>query len=206
MPRDNVLQFPPSGGGGGFLLKLYAVFFYAMLAAALGVLLLLPAGLDLLLILGLLYSFFERQKIHRSPRFKQFLVVWIILGVLVIVAYWQMAVLVLVLAVLYKLLVARNGREAPYFVRFHLMTALLLNFFILMPLILFNETLGLLRCILELVGVWHVSAPAFLTYAGAFPLIRLGLFALPAIWLSIAALMGRTPYIRWVTGGVRSWV
>ena len=200
------MQFPPSGGGGGFLLKLYAVYFYAVLAAALGLLLVLPAGLDLLFLLGLLYSFFERQKIHRSPRFRQYMAIWIILGVLLAVAYWQMAVLVLVRAGLYKLLVARDGREAPYFVRFHLMTALLLNFFILMPLILFNETLGLLRCLLELAGVWQVSAPLFLAYAGAFPMIRLAVFALPALWLSLAALMGRTPYIRWVTGGVRSWV
>lgn len=224
MRRSNVLPFPPSDSGGGLNLKGYAILFYLLVALSVAWILPVteylpmaqwglmwgvlpvapsPSGLFLLFTLMLLYNFFVRQKAQHSPYFRRNKTLLLILLGVAVFLFFRMALVVLFLVLFYWLLVVRTGREAPYFLRFHVLTSLFLNFFILMPLLILHEIMGLLGTLSVLAALDAVLGPVFLLYAAFLPWIMLGLFVLPALWLSLSVLMGRTPYIALVTAGVR---
>ena len=113
--------------------------------------------------------------------------------------------LIVAIASLYWLLVGRSGREAPYFIRFHILTALILNFFILLAYFLLLALLELLGPIFSLIGINMLLK--IVLFVSSFSLVAfMGVFGLVAVWLSWNVLLGRTPYIGWVTANVRHWV
>lgn len=202
---NNVLPFP-SDNPSGARLKLLAIIFYLFLAYLLTFGLgLSEDGLGTLVILGVLYNFFVRNRIHKGSYFKENAVILGILLVVFIIAFKMAMLLLLLLAAVYWLLVGKSGREAPYFLRFHILTALILNFFLLMPYLLLSAVLGLLFRVLAIAGLAALIAPVIQIEQQVVPLIFIALFCGAAIWLSVSAVMGRTPYIPIVTDNVRHW-
>ncbi len=224
MRGANVLPFPSASPQGGFVLKAYAILFYLTLGVALGWYLpvseRLPlgafgrmsavsywepasSGLFVLFLLMMLYHFFIRQRGHQSVYFRKNRVLITVLAVVVLVLSLPLTVVVLPLSLLYWALVARRGREAPYFLRFHMLTALILNCFLLLPALILQSLLGLTIALVVLAGLQQAAVPVLAWYHVILPWAVLGLFLVPAVLLSISVLMGRTPYIRMVTAGVR---
>ncbi|MCE3236704.1 MAG: hypothetical protein K0Q50_2895 [Vampirovibrio sp.] len=201
----NVLEFP-TGQASSNGLKLFAVIFYLFLAYTLtfgtG---LSEEGLWVLFLLGPIYNFFVRQRIHQSGYFQQNKVLLIILLAILILAFKWIMILLLLLAGVYWLLVGRSGREAPYFLRFHILTGLILNFFILMPYLMINSGLALVYHVSAIFHAGTMVASMLSPIQAALPMLFMGIFWGAAIWLSISALIGRTPYIGIVTPNVRHW-
>jgi hypothetical protein len=80
-----------------------------------------------------------------------------------------------------------------------------LNAFVLLTYFLTYSALQLLLPLFKLVGLTVLST-SLATYLPMLPLVFLGVFGLVAVWLSWNVLLGRTPYIGWVTTNVRHWV
>lgn len=204
MSPNNVLKFP-GGQSSDFNLKLFAVIFFLSLAYIMtfgtGM---SENGFMVLIVLGLLYNFLIRQGVRYADYFKRNKVVLIILLVILLVVFYRFALLLVALAGVYWLLIGRSGREAPYFLRFHILTGLILNFFILFPYLVLMAFLQLLQSILKLANLSVAFAPLGLVM-DVLPTVFLGIFIIAALWLSVSALMGRTPYVLWVTGNVRHW-
>jgi hypothetical protein len=202
---NNVLPFP-SDNPSGAKLKLFAIIFYLFLACFLTFGMgLSEDGLGTLVILGVLYNFFVRNRIHKGSYFKENALILGILLVVLVLAFKMAMLSLLLLAAVYWLLVGKSGREAPYFLRFHILTALILNFFLLMPFLLLNAVLSLLFRILAIAGLAALIAPVIQIEQQVLPLVFVALFCGVAVWLSISAVMGRTPYIPIVTDNVRHW-
>lgn len=200
-----VIDFP-MGQAGGNGLKIFAVIFYLFLAYMLT----LGTGLSeeslwVLFLLGPLYNFFVRQRIHQTGYFQQNKVMLIILLAILVLAFKGTMILLLVLAGIYWLLVGRSGREAPYFLRFHILTGLILNFFILMPYLMLNSGIELVYRLANVFQVGALVSPVITPVHSHLPLLCMGIFWGAGIWLSISALIGRTPYIGIVTPNVRHW-
>lgn len=198
-----VIDFPTDKNSDGSL-KLFAMLFYLFLAIMLIFIgQLSEGGLGILFVMALLYNFGIKQK-HETIRYlqKNRIVLLILLGICLLV-YLKMTVASALLVGMYWLLVGRNGREAPYFLKFHLLTALIFNFLLLMPYLILDAVIALVsRCLLLL----HVGAAATVVASISshyLPLMMMGLLCGAAIWLSISVLMGRTPYIGVVTNNVR---
>jgi hypothetical protein len=202
---NNVLPFP-SDNPSGVQLKLFALVFYLFLAYLLTFGLgLSEDGLFALMILGVIYNIFVRNRLHSGSYFQEHKVILVILLVIFLLVFKLAMVLLLLLAGAYWLLVGKSGREAPYFLRFHLLTALILDFFILMPYLLLSAVFMLLGQLFKMGGLGVLVAPGMLIVEQGLPLFFMGLFWGAAAWLSISAVMGRTPYIPVVTGNVRHW-
>ncbi|WP_373531413.1 hypothetical protein [Vampirovibrio sp.] len=203
-PVNNVLKFP-GGQSSDFNLKLFAVIFFLALAYIMT----LGTGMSeegfmVLIVLGLAYNFLVRHGIRNVDYLKRNKIILMIVGVILLVAFYPFALVLVLLAGFYWLLVGRSGREAPYFLRFHILTGLILNFFILFPYLLLRAFLDLLQAILKLAPLSVISTP-LASLSAMVPLVFMGIFLISALWLSVSALMGRTPYILWVTGNVRHW-
>ncbi len=200
-----VVPFPLENPSGNSL-KVFAVIFYLFLAyfLTLGAGLSID-GISILCVLGTLYHFFVRQRVQNSSYFQKNKVLLGVLLIIFVLAFREMALMLLALAVLYWLLVGRHGREAPYFLRFHILTALILNFFILMPALLIQEMLALVGQLLNWFKLDSVLGHSFRVVQAEVALLFMGVIAAAALWLSVSALMGRTPYIGVVTPNVRHW-
>jgi hypothetical protein len=205
MSPSNVLKFP-GGQSSDFNLKIFAVIFFLSLAyiITLGTGM-SEDGFTVLIVLGLLYNFLVRHGTRYAEYFRRNQIILIIVGIILLVAFYQFALVLVLLAGVYWLLVGRFGREAPYFLRFHILTGLILNFFILFPYLVIRAFLALLLVVLKLGPLSFISTPVAELNA-MVPLLFMGVFFIAALWLSVSALMGRTPYILWVTGNVRHWV
>ncbi len=204
MSPSNVLKFP-TGQPNDISLKLFAVIFYVFLA----VMMTLGSGMSeggftLLIVLGLLYNFTVRQRFHHTAYFKKNKVLLIILLVIFLLAFQLMVIYFLALAGVYWFLVGRSGREAPYFLRFHMLTGLILNFFILLPYLLLASFLALIKTILLVAHVSFLITPVGQIQSGLEQL-TLVVFWGVALWFSVSALLGRTPYVALVTSNVRHW-
>ncbi len=205
MRSSNVLKFP-GGQSSDWSLKLFAVLFLLFL----GYMITLEMGFSgngfmLIILLGVLYQFFVRQGGRYQSYLQQNRLLLIILLVVFLLAFQWKMLLILLMAGAYWLLVGRSGREAPYFIRFHILTGLILNAFVLLAYFLTLSGLQLLLSLFKLLGL------AFLvtglgSVLSMLPLAFLGVFGLVAVWLSWNVLLGRTPYIAWVTANVRHWV
>lgn len=214
MRHSKVLPFP-SGKTDGNGFKVFALAFYLTLAYilifgvsvpdfSLGAIRLSEGGLSVLLILGLMYTFLLRKQIYKSSYFSKNKVLLLILLVIFTLAFQLQALVFMLLAGLYWLLIGHSGKEAPYFLRFHLATALILNFFLLMPYLILQSAVALLIALFKVLQLGAFALPLVLTDQIFLPLLTAGFMGLAAIWLSISALMGRTPYIKIVTQQVRS--
>lgn len=205
MKSSNVLKFP-GGKSSDWSLKLFAVLF----ACFLGYMLTLQMGFSgdgfmLLILLGVLYQFFIRQGVLYRSYLQQNRLLLIILLVIFLWAFQWKMLLVLLMAGAYWLLVGRSGREAPYFIRFHILTGLILNAFVLLAYFLAVSVLHLLSPVCQLLGLTFL-VNGLGTILPMVPLAFLAVFGLVALWLSWNVLLGRTPYIAWVTVNVRHWV
>lgn len=205
MSPSKVLKFP-GGHSHDWGLKLFAILFPFFVAYLLS----LGTGFSgngfmALILMGVLYQFFVRHGVRYQSYVQQNRWLLLILLIIFLLAFqWQM-LLILGVAAAYWLLVGRSGREAPYFIRFHILTALILNFFILLAYFLLVAVLQLLGPVFNLVGLAVLSAG--LRSVSAFILLGfLGVFMLGAVWQAWNALLGRTPYLPWVTLNVRHWV
>lgn len=204
MSPSNVLKFP-GGHASDFNLKLFAVIFYCFLPF----MLIWGTGLNqngfiVLIVLGLLYNFLVRQGVRSTSYLQQNKVLLIVLLVIAIIAFQWAMIPMLLLAGVYWLLVGRFGREAPYFLRFHLLTGLMLNFFILLLYLFLQAGLDLGQALLSLARVPIIVLPVT-TALAYLPLLFMAIFAGAALWLSFSALMGRTPYMPLVTVNARHW-
>jgi hypothetical protein len=217
---SNVLRFP-TGPSGGVSLKVFAILFYVSLAAAIiNPLSILPRpgafslvikptllsgdSLGLLLVLGLLYALVVKQWYKRAGFLRGRTWLIILLAVLLLLSVLHDLPFLLFLGLLYWLLVGRPKREAPYFLRFHLLTGLIANGLILLALLLFQSLMGFVESLSRLGGLeWFVSLAYW--YGIFWPYLATLLFWGLACRLSFAALMGRTPYISVVTDNVRHW-
>ena len=195
----------PSEKKNDLNLKLFAMLFYVFVAALLtrsgqpG-----EDGLFTLMILGVLFNFMVRQRIYRTRYFRDNKVILIILLVIMMVVYPYLVILSWGMAGLFWLLVGRSGREAPYFLKFHMLTALIFNFFLLMPYLILRAVLVMVAqglALLHLSGAGQVLVQMATMY---LPLFVVGLTWGATVWLSISVLMGRTPYLPVVTDNVRS--
>lgn len=205
MRHSNVHKFP-SGKAGGVSPKVFAVIFYLFLGFMLTFVLGLGEnGLWLILLLGLLYNFFVRGRLSFTAYFRRHPILLSLILLLLLLSFISVVVPTLLIAVLYWLMIGRNSREAPYFLRFHMLTALILNFLILFGFLLLNALVMLVNKILALAQLGPAVAPFFALCSQYVVLIVLGIFFGLAVWLSVSALMGRTPYIRMVTDNVRHW-
>lgn len=205
MSPSKVLKFP-GGQSSDFNLKLFAILFYLFLAYmmtfATGM---SEGGFMILIVVGLLYNFLVRQGVRHTGYLERNKVLLIILLVIVLLAFQWTAILLVALAALYWLLVGRSGREAPYFLRFHILTGLILNFFILLPYLLLMAVLSLLQAVLSLAQLPAVMTTPLASAMSIIFTVFLGIFFGAALWLSVSALMGRTPYMPLVTDNVRHW-
>lgn len=204
MSPSKVLKFP-GGQASDFNLKLFAIIFYCFLAYMLT----LGTGLSengfmVLIVLGLLYNFLVRQGIRNTHYLQQNKVLLIILLIIVVIAFQWTTIPMIGLAVVYWLLVGRSGREAPYFLRFHILTGLILNFFILLPYLLLMALLQCIQAVLAVAKLTVLLLP-LASVVAVLPLVAMSVFAAVALWLSLSAMMGRTPYIPLVTANVRHW-
>lgn len=197
-----VLSFPSDHAGNGRL-KGFGVVFHLALAymLTLGSHMSPMLGLEILFILGLLYGLFIRHRIEKSRYWRDNKIMVLILLGIFMLAFYPVLLPILALCGLYWLMIGRAGREPPYFLRFHMLTALILNLFILMTYSLLTATLDLVFEILRLADL-SFFLESVLALA---PFVFMGVFWGAAIWLSISMLMGRTPYIPAVTGNVRYW-
>jgi hypothetical protein len=204
---NNVLPFPSENPNGASL-KLFAIIFYGFVAYLLTLGTGLSEdgdGLGVLVILGIVYNFFVRNRLHKTSYFKDNMLLLVILLVVFVLAFKMAMLLLLVLAVVYWFLVGKSGKEAPYFLRFHILTALILNFFLLMPYLLLNAVIKLIFQLVGLAGFGVLITPVMTITQSVLPLFFTGVIAGAAVWLSISAVMGRTPYIPVVTSNVRHW-
>lgn len=202
MPASNVLKFP-KGQPDGWRLKLFIMIFYGTIAFLLVSSRFSEGGLGLLLIWGVLYHFFIRARIHQSQYFQQNKVLIIILLAFAIGFYQFQGLLMLGIAGLYALLVGRSGKEPPYFLRFHVLTALIGNFLLLAAFLLINGAVNLLLSTLSLLPVITLLNMSLLGGIGLIAIVGLVGFN---VWLAFSALMGRTPYLPYVTDNVRHLV
>jgi hypothetical protein len=203
MRGSKILQFPMGGAGGGSL-KLFTIIFYLFVVFMLTFITGVSEGsIGFLLMLGLLYHFFVRNRLRLKSYIKRNgILLAIILGLL-LWAYPLVTAMVLLIAGLYWLLIARSGKDSPYFLRFHILTALILNFMLLMAFLLFDATMTLLELVFKVAQLSAVTAPVFGVYHAWIPYLMLGILWGTALWLSFSAMMGRTPYIGVVTSNVR---
>lgn len=203
--NSNVLRFP-QGQSGGLGLKFFAVLFYAYLAVMLVQVMRLSEGtITFLLVLGLAYNYGVRQRPSGNTYLRKNGLLLLILLVLATIVIPVPMISILLMAGIYWLLVGRSGREAPYFLRFHLLTALILNFFILLPYQILQAVWVLVVQVIRVGGLESSVSAVLPSVSEGLFLLGFGLIAGAALWLSLAALMGRTPYIGLVTPNVRHW-
>jgi len=202
-PSRQVIDFPSPNQNDGNL-KLFAILFYLMVAFMLiFVSHLSEGGLGILTLLGILYNYGIRHRIHKTGYFQKNRLLVTVLLVLILLLY-PFAVLTTVLVIgAYWLLVGRTNREAPYFLKFHILTALVFNFFLLMPYLILDALISLAgRCLV----LFHMLAPAKVVadLSGQhLPLLMMGLLTGAALWLAASVVMGKTPYIGVITDNVR---
>jgi hypothetical protein len=108
----------------------------------------------------------------------------------------------ILLALAYWLLVSRNRREAPYFLRFHMLTAMIATGLLLLFVLLFQAIIAWLDSLLKLGGMSLFISIQY-WYELLWPYLTSFLFWGMALWFSFNALMGRTPYLPVVTDNVR---
>ena len=208
---SNVVQFP-SDNQNGFRLKIFAVLFYLFVAYLLtfgtG---LSEEGLWGLVLFGGMYGYLIKEQAYKRLKIKphektKFMVIGVLLLVIFLWLYKIVAVLALILAGMYWLLVGRTGREAPYFLKFHLLTALIFNFFLLMPYLIVNAIIVLIGHSLSMA---HLAVPAAVLgdiSHHLLPQLMTGLLWGAGLWLAASVILGRTPYIALVSSNVRPWV
>jgi|GEM_PF-2147557 len=228
MARSNVLRFPNDPGGGKGL-KLYAILVYLVLASCvvmptpLLVMLGIPPTslaminishaslippmpnegcIGLLLVLGALYGLVVRQWHKNNPLLSQKPWFGIVIGFLLALTVLNHIPVLIILGLGYWLLVSRTRKEAPYFLRFHLLTALISTGFLLLAVLLLQALIVWVESLLKLTGLGIVISLDY-WYKLLWPYVSAFAFWGMAMWFSFNAFMGRTPYLPLVTDNVR---
>lgn len=176
-----------------WLLRLFAVVFYVYMAWAFG--LGLGDGLLLMFFWGLLYFIFIVRELHRSMYFKKHhLIIIGILALLLLLVYPGAFIPVVLIAAFYWFGVEkRQPSGAPYFVRYHLLNALVVNIILMMAFMLLVAGSGFLEALVGMTGL-HLNV-----LAGAVA------FSKPVVFLAVngvfavLALADRTPDIPWLS-------
>lgn len=202
---SNVLPFP-SGMGNGLYLKLFVMLFHLGLAAMLVAVLPLSEGaLSVVLLTALVYYIFLRRRLHQSGALRRNAWLLILLTLLLTFLYPAPVIFVGAMSLLYWLLVGRAHREAPFFVRFHLLSALTAHGLLLFPFLIAAAVLSLGAAMSRLAHLEPVVSPAIqMMQTGLWGLYLLAFGGL-GIYLGVNALLGKTPYLWLVSGNVRHW-
>lgn len=113
--------------------------------------------------------------------------------------------LLMVLALLYWAFVHQKRQATPYFFRYHLLQAMILFLFLMLAFRILQGASMLLYAAMNLLQLGGVLAGPIGWVTGMLALIEPGVFLGMAVWMGIAALMGKTPSIRFVSENVRHW-
>ncbi|MEM0952436.1 MAG: hypothetical protein AAGI66_09900 [Cyanobacteria bacterium P01_H01_bin.74] len=203
---QNVVPFPKKKIASDSSVKLFLILFYCVLAYILSVVFRLSeSGLTLLIVLGLVYNFFVRNRFNGQYYLRQNAVLLAILAVLFIFAFQNTMLWVLGIVGAYWFLVARKQTDSPYFLKFHILTALITSFFILMPYLIAVPSILAMMQLFSLLGLQSFSSQVF----GVFQYLSVvptALFFAMAGWFSVAVIQGKTPELKIITENVRYWV
>ena len=201
--HSNVMPFrSPGSAGDGWAIKLFAIIFYLFLGVMLSFLSGNPIGI--LSFLGLLYWVFIHRRLHRGSYFQQNRVLLIILGLIFFLLFKLESIAILILCGLYWLLVLRTHPDPPYFLRFHLLNGMIFYLFLVLGLGLVNAIMRFAFSLLMFIQPAEALAMLGL-YTTGLALGTLYLFMGCAVYFAITALMGRTPYLKYITDNVRHW-
>jgi hypothetical protein len=200
--NKNILQFPNSPLHG-WNLKVFAVLFYVFVAFMLTKVVGPTEGaMGFLIVLGFMYHFLLRNQMMSQRYLKQNTILLVILFLLAVFVFPLTLIPIIVVGIVYGLLIGRFTREAPYFVRYHLLTAIVLNALVILAFLLLFAVTDFANQLLLLFHIKTTFIVDIHTY-GFF--LILGILWVIAAWLSVAALSGRTPYIGLVTNNIRHW-
>jgi hypothetical protein len=203
---ENVVPFPKNRVAGSASIKLFIVFFYLFLAYLMTFYLRLSeTGLTVLIALGLAYNFFVRKRFHGQHYIKKNWPLLAIIGLLLMVVFKVTMVLVGLVGIMYWILVGRYRTEAPYFLKFHLLTALISSFFILMTYLILSPIAWLIESLRHMTQMDGVLLPLQSLF-GYLGLVAMVLFWGLAGYLSVATIRGKTPDLGVITNNARYWV
>jgi hypothetical protein len=200
--NKNILQFPNSPLHG-WNLKVFASLFYLFVAFMLtNVLGPSEGAMGFLIVLGFLYHFVLRNQMTSQRYLKQNAVLLVILFLLAVFVFPLTLIPTIAVGLVYGLLIGRFTREAPYFVRYHILTAVVLNALIILTFLLLFAVTDFANQLLLLLHIKTTFIVDIHTY-GFF--LIMGLLWVIAAWFALMALLGRTPYIGLVTNNIRHW-
>src|SRR5262249_54172043 len=140
---------------------------------------------------------------HTTPRFRESIVLVAILGVLILIVYHTVAIWLAGLALLYWLLIART-RGNSYFLRYHLLSALILGFTLALPILMVEDGVLCMAHLLAAFGLTALSTPLAAGLAVAHPMAALVLCGGSYVYLAVSALFGFSPRLPFVTDAVQS--
>ncbi len=202
----NVLPFKQPQRSSAWGVKLYAALAYLLVAYLLT--LDQGASLNFLLVLAFLYWFFIHRQLHQSRYFSTNRTLLMILGTLLLLfglyAFFLPTAAILLLLGAYWVLISRAGQNASYFLRYHLLSNIVLNVTLWFLFTMIFALLGFLGSFLnlgnELLGNGLLSTlTPFLVYTKPVVIWGFGIF------LAFSALTDRTPRIPFVSANVRYW-
>lgn len=197
---SNVREFRPPNPASIWCARLYAVFVYVFI----GLQLLPPTAgtANLLFWLVILYWAFIHAKIHTRPRFKESLWLVVILALLVLFVFRGAALWLAGLVLLYWLLISLT-RGNSYFLRYHLLTALMLGYVLTLPFLIVDDGA---QCVIHLCrafGLTAVSATLLAGFGVAYPMAALVLCGGCYVYMAAGALFGFSPRLPFVSANVQ---
>lgn len=212
MSSRRVIPFPSGGGGAsprfgaGGSHRVYAALFYVLTAAVQYTQASHSLGrLDFLFALAFAYWALVHHQIQKTPYFRKNWLLLVIVLVLLALLNWFITLGVVILIALYYLLVIRSPEGQPSsFVRYHVLSALVMDIALGLGGMILFLALSVIGATSSLVGLVVV---AFWVSIAANWLVLgvLGTMVLASVFLAVAALLGKTPRIPFVTGQVQYW-
>jgi len=157
---------------------------------------------NLLFLLSILYWAFIQARIHTTRRFKESIVLVVILAALILFVYHDIALWLAGLCVLYWLMIAKT-RGNTYFLRYHLLSALILGFTLLLPFLITSDAV---QCAIHLLAAFGLAALSMPLAAGltlVYPLAGLVLCGGSYVYMAFGALFGASPKLPFVTRNVQ---
>ena len=198
--NSNIREFRPPNPASIGCARVYAAVFYLII----GWQLLPPDGNDInmFFILAILYWAFIQKKIHTTVRFRQSIVLVVILVALVLFVYKDIALWLAGVALLYWLLIVQT-RGNSYFLRYHLLSALVLGFSLALMFLIVS---GTVQCVVHLLAFAGMAALATLITGGLdyiYPIAALVVCGGTYVYMAISALLGLSPKLPFVTPNVQ---
>lgn len=203
MPPRNVLPFKSPRSSQGWEVRVFTALFY--LAMAWLIYPVTSGSLTVVIVAAVLYALFLHRQIHRTGYLRQNALLLGIMLVLLLTVFWQVLLPLLVLTGIFWVMIWRVYHDTPFFVRYHLLTALILDLGLVLALLILEALLGFLGALWSLGPVSLFPAFSFLGVGSGYGLLCLALIWGSAIYLAVLALLGRTPFIPFVSAQVRHW-